>query len=165
MAIKGLGQFEKYKTISNFRKLLEEWHISSFQIDSGRLDCDYGFAKHLSKKGENLAQAAFNMSQYHPKIFQKIIEDLPKRIPGITKVEATPSEDGMIRLRFTGENFKSPFLVRRVSDGTIKMFAYMLLLNDPEPHPLLCIEEPENFLHPDLMLGLSEEIRQYSQRG
>ena len=41
----------------------------------------------------------------------------------------------------------------------------MILLHDPEPHPLLCIEEPENFLHPDLLLQLSEEIREYAERG
>jgi predicted ATPase len=45
------------------------------------------------------------------------------------------------------------------------MFAYMILLHDPEPHPLLCIEEPENFLHPDLLPQLCEEIREYAERG
>ncbi len=45
------------------------------------------------------------------------------------------------------------------------MFAYLILLYDPNPHPLLCIEEPENYLHPDLLLELCEEIREYSERG
>jgi predicted ATPase len=45
------------------------------------------------------------------------------------------------------------------------MFAYLILLNEPSPHPLLCIEEPENFLHPDLLGQLCEEIREYSERG
>ena len=31
-------------------------------------------------------------------------------------------------------------------DGTLKMFAYLVLLNDPYAHPLLCVEEPENQL-------------------
>jgi hypothetical protein len=42
------------------------------------------------------------------------------------------------------KNHKDLFIANFVSDGTIKMFAYLLLLNDPYPHPLLCIEEPEN---------------------
>ena len=105
------------------------------------------------------------MYDSHRETFNRILEKLPKRIPGINQVEAKETEDGRIVLRFQDSNFKDPFVARYVSDGTIKMFAYMVLLHDPEPHPLLCIEEPENFLHPDLLLNLCEEIREYSQRG
>ena len=52
-----------------------------------------------------------------------------------------------------------------VSDGTIKMFAYLTLLYDPEPHPLLCVEEPENQLYPTLLWELAEEFRSYAERG
>ena len=45
------------------------------------------------------------------------------------------------------------------------MFAYLLLLHDPKPHPVLCIEEPENQLYPQLMTLLAEEFLQYSERG
>jgi predicted ATPase len=45
------------------------------------------------------------------------------------------------------------------------MFAYLVLLNDPKPHPLLCIEEPENYLHPELLVELAEEFRDYANRG
>ena len=105
------------------------------------------------------------MYDYHRPLFNALLEKLPRRIPGINKVEAKETEDGMILLRFQDESFKNPFLSKFVSDGTIKMFAYLILLHDPNPHPLLCIEEPENFLHPDLLLQLSEEIREYSERG
>ncbi len=68
-------------------------------------------------------------------------------------------------LRFQDGSFKTPFLDRYVSDGTIKMFAYLVLLHDPNPHPLLCIEEPENQLYPQLMAELAEEFRLYARRG
>ena len=45
-----------------------------------------------------------------------------------------------------------------VSDDTIKMFAYLLLLYDPNPHPLLCVEDPENQLYPKLLWELAEEF-------
>ena len=45
------------------------------------------------------------------------------------------------------------------------MFAYLVLLHDPKPHPLLAIEEPENQLYPQLMLELAEEFRDYADRG
>jgi predicted ATPase len=45
------------------------------------------------------------------------------------------------------------------------MFAYLVLLKDPRPHPLLCIEEPENQLYPKLLNELAEEFRDYAYRG
>lgn len=165
MAIKGLGQFEKYKVISAFRNLLERWYVSNFKIEYGRNLSETGISEHLSVTGHNLAQVTKYMYDYHREVFDTILKKLPQRIPGITKVEAKETEDGMILLRFQDESFRNPFLSKFVSDGTIKMFAYLILLHDPQPHPLLCIEEPENFLHPDLLLQLCEEIREYSERG
>lgn len=165
LAIKGLGQFERFKAISSFRNLLEKWYISNFKIEQGRNISDTGISNHLSVKGDNLAQVTKYMYDYNKELFEQVLEKLPKRIPGINKVEAKETEDGRIILRFKDENFVDPFVARYVSDGTIKMFAYMILLHDPEPHPLLCIEEPENFLHPDLLIQLCEEIREYSERG
>lgn len=165
LAIKGLGQFEQFKAISLFRELLEKWYVSNFKIEYGRNISDTGISNHVSVTGDNLAQVTKYMFDYHKLLFNDILDKLPRRIPGINKVEAKETEDGRIILKFQDQNFQDPFVARYVSDGTIKMFAYMVLLHDPEPHPLLCIEEPENFLHPDLLLQLCEEIREYSERG
>ena len=165
LAIKGLGQFERFKAISSFRAMLERWYISNFKIEYGRNISDTGISTHLSVNGNNLAQVTKYLYDYHREVFNTILEKLPARIPGINEVEAKETEDGMILLKFKDKNFETPFVSRYISDGTIKMFAYMILLYDPDPHPLLCIEEPENFLHPDLLLELCEEIRIYSGKG
>lgn len=165
LAIKGLGQFEQFKALSSFRSLLERWYVSNFKVEYGQKITDTGISGHLSITGDNLAQVTKYLYDYHKPVFDQILQKLPQRIPGINKVEAKETEDGMILLKFQDQNFINPFIARYVSDGTIKMFAYMILLHDPEPHPLLCIEEPENFLHPDLLLQLCEEIRSYSERG
>ena len=47
----------------------------------------------------------------------------------------------------------------------MKMFAYLILLHDPKPHPVLAIEEPENQLYPALLRELAEEFRDYARRG
>ena len=90
---------------------------------------------------------------------------MEQRVPGVTSVEAAETLDGRIILRFQDGAFRDPFIVRYVSDGSLKMFAYLLLLSDPNPHPLLCIEEPENQLYPDLLNELAEEFRSYSEAG
>lgn len=165
LAIKGLGQFQKFNAISSFRRLLENWYVSNFQIQAAQNIEDTGLSEHLSTTGDNLAQVTKYIYENYPETFRKILDKMKERVPGIDKVEATETIDGRIVLQFSDGSFKDPFISRFVSDGTIKMFAYLVLLNDPKPHPLLCIEEPENYLHPELLLELAEEFRDYANRG
>ena len=98
-------------------------------------------------------------------VFDEVLEKLKRRVPGISRVESKQTEEGRILLRFKDEAFSDPFLARHVSDGTIKMLAYLTLLYDPAPHPLLAVEEPENQLYPGLLEELAEEFRAYANRG
>ena len=166
LAIKGLGQFERFKAANAFRQLIESWHVSDFHINAarGRKEAA-GESEHLSETGENLPLVARYLFEQHPQAFQKILDTMTRRVPGIALVEPVLMDDGYLTLRFQDGSFKTPFLDRYVSDGTIKMFAYLVLLHDPKPHPLLCVEEPENQLYPKLMAELAEEFRLYANRG
>lgn len=165
LAIKGLGQFDRFKAANAFRNFIENWHVSDFHISDARPSQDAGYAEHLSPRGENLALVAEYMFENHRSIFDEVLQKMEQRVPGIKKVEAKITEDGRIVLRFQDGSFKDPFIARYVSDGTIKMFAYLLMLHDPNPHPLLCIEEPENQLYPALMAELYEEFKAYTENG
>lgn len=165
LALKGLGQFQRFKAANNFRRLIESWHVSDFHIGDARPSQEAGYAEHLSTRGENMPLVAQYLYENHPDIFQHILKIMAERVPGVSKVEATNTDDGRILLKFQDGSFKDPFIARYVSDGTIKMFAYLLLLHDPKPHPLLCVEEPENQLYPSLFCGLVEEFRNYADKG
>ena len=165
LAIKGLAQFEKFPAVKALGDLVENWHISDFHISDARRESDAGYAEHLSASGDNLPLVTQFLYKNHREIFGDILRTLPRRVPGINAVEARDTEDGKVLLRFQDSAFQEPFLSRYVSDGTIKMFAYLVLLNDPVPHPLLCVEEPENQLYPNLLVELAEEFRTYAGRG
>lgn len=165
LAIKGLGQFQRFKAISSFRRLLDDWYVSNFQIQEARAVEEVALSEHLSTTGDNLAQVTRYIKDNHPLVFETILDKFSKRVPGVQSVDAEETVDGRIVLKFQDGSFKDPFVARYVSDGTIKMFAYLVLLNDPTKHPLLCVEEPENFLHPELLQELAEEFREYSRRG
>ncbi len=165
LAIKGLGQFKEFRVISEFRSLIENWHITDFHIADARPSAEEGYAEHLSTRGDNVAQVAQFLFDHHSTRFKDILEAMKRRIPGVNKVEAKSTEDGRLVLRFQDGAFQDPFIARYVSDGTIKMFAYMVLLYDPDPFPLLAVEEPENQLYPELLQELAEEFRDYARRG
>jgi len=165
LAIKGFGQFKEFRIVSELRSLIEGWHLSDVRPSEARASTEAGHAEHLSPRGENLAQVARYLLDHHPDRFDQILEAMRQRVPGIERIEAGPTEDGRLVLHFEDGAFKDPFSARHVSDGTLRLFAYLVLLYDPEPHPLLAIEEPESQLYPDLLLELIEELRGYAARG
>ena len=165
LAIKALGHLEDFPLVMDFRSLIEGWHVSNFHISHARTSVEAGHAEHLSPLGENVAQVAQYLHEYHPEQFHRVLEAMRARVPGVDAVEAKVTEDGRLVLRFKDGSFKDPFIARHVSDGTIKMFAYLLLLHDPKPHPLVAVEEPENQLYPALLHELAEEFRGYAKRG
>jgi predicted ATPase len=165
LAIKGLGQFERFKAARAFRMMIENWHISDFHVSEARPSQEDGFAEHLSTRGDNLPLVANYLFEQHKDYFQRVLEAMRRRVPGISVVEPRQTEDGRLVLRFQDGSFKDPFIARHVSDGTIKMFAYLVLLHDPQPFPLLAVEELENQLYPELLPELAEEFRSYADRG
>ncbi len=165
LAIKGLAQFERFPAVVALGTLIENWHMSDFHINKARPQQEAGYAEHLSREGEYLSLVTEYLHNRHPQIFQTILQKLAERVPGISRVDAKTTEEGRVLLRFQDGAFEDPFLARYVSDGTIKMFAYLILLYDPDPHPLLCVEEPENQLYPSLLWELAEEFRSYAERG
>jgi len=164
LAIKGLGQLASYPRIASLRRFIEGWFLSYFVPNRARELPDLGYAEHLSREGDNLSNYTRYLSDNYPEIFERILKKLSARIPGLERVEARPTADGRVMLQFKDRPFSNPFVARFVSDGTVKMFAYLALLNDPVPPPLLCIEEPENGLHPHILSVLIEELRAHSHQ-
>jgi len=165
LAIKGLGQFDRFKAAKAFRQLIENWHISDIHISAARGAKPADEGEHVSSRGDNLPSVALRLYTEHRPIFDEVCRKMEERVPGVKQIEAKPMENGELVIRYRDGAFAEPFLDLNVSDGTIKMFAYLLLLHDPKPHKILCVEEPENQLYPELMVLLAEEFQNYSRRG
>lgn len=165
LAVKGLAQFEDFPVVVALGNLIENWHVSDFHIDKARSEQEAGYAEHLSREGENLSLVLQFLYNDHRDIFNHILQVLSQRVPGISNIEAKTTEEGRVLLKFKDGSFESPFLARYISDGTIKMLTYLVLLNEPKPHSLLCVEEPENQLYPTLLEELAEDFRTYANKG
>jgi len=102
------------------------------------------------------------MEREHPKRFSAILGRIASKIPGVEKIETEPTKDGRLLLKFNDRGFVDPFYSQQMSDGTLKVFAYLLLLEDPDPPPFLCVEEPENGLYHKLLEALAREFRAHA---
>ena len=113
-------------------------------------------------RGDNLPNVVQYMEREHGDRFAKILTEIARKIPGLKKSDTAKSEDGFLLLRFYADGFDKPFFVQQMSDGTLKIFTYLLLLEDPEPAPFICIEEPENGLYHKLLPDLAAEFRSHA---
>ena len=162
LGIATLGSLKQHPRISAFRKFIEGWYLSYFTPDAARSLPLAGPQKHLNIHGDNLGNVVQFMEREHPKRFQAILNRIAEKIPGIDKIETEATNDDRLLLRFNDKGFQDPFYSQQMSDGTLKVFAYLLLLEDPTPPPFLCIEEPENGLYHKLLESLAQEFREHA---
>ncbi|MBX9259523.1 AAA family ATPase [Desmonostoc muscorum CCALA 125] len=162
LGIATLGSLKQHPRISVFRRFIEGWYLSYFTPDAARSLPLAGPQKHLNIHGDNLGNVVQFMEREHPKKFQSILEKISSKIPGVNKISTERSPDGRLLLRFNDKGFQDPFYAQNMSDGTLKVFAYLLLLEDPSPPPFLCIEEPENGLYHKLLETLAREFREHA---
>ena len=163
LGIATLGALKQHPRISAFRRFIEGWYLSYFTPDAARSLPLAGPQNHLNIRGDNLGNVVQFMEREHPRRFQAILERIAGKIPGIDKIDTERTNDGRLLLRFNDKGFQDSFYAQQVSDGTLKVFAYLLLLEDPDPPPFLCIEEPENGLYHKLLETLANEFRQHSR--
>lgn len=164
LGIATLGSLKQHPRISDFRRFIEGWYLSYFTPDATRSLPLAGPQKHLNIHGDNLGNVVQFMEREHPGRFRAILNGIATKIPGINKIDTEKTSDGRLLLRFNDKGFHDPFYVQQMSDGTLKVFAYLLLLNDPAPPPFLCIEEPENGLYHKLLETLTGEFREHASR-
>lgn len=162
LGIATLGSLKQHPRIAAFRRFIEGWYLSYFTPDAARSLPLAGPQRRLSVHGDNLGNVVQFMEREHPRQFQSILKKIAACIPGIKSIDTEPTKDGRLLLRFNDRAFTDPFYAQQMSDGTLKMFAYLLLLEDPTPPPFLCIEEPENGLYHRLLETLAVEFRRHA---
>jgi len=73
-------------------------------------------------------------------------------------------EGGTVQVFFRESGFKDTVPATRLSDGTLRYLCLLAILCHPSPPPLVCIEEPELGLHPDVLPTVAELMKEASER-
>jgi predicted ATPase len=162
LGIATLGTLKEHPRIKRFRDFLKGWYLSYFYPDAARSLPGAGPQRHLNVHGDNIGNVVQFMEREHKDRFANILTRIARKIPGISKIDTEITADKRVLLRFNDGAFADPFFAQQMSDGTLKMFAYLLLLEDPDPPPFICIEEPENGLYHKLLESLAQEFRSHA---
>ena len=159
LAVSTLGGLARHPRVANLRRFISGWYLSYLSGGTGRAVPEAGPQARLSETGDNLPNVVQYLSEQHPARLTEILRVLAVRVPQLERVDTELLADGRLLLRFKDAPFDEPVLAKYASDGTLKLLAYLTVLYDPAPPPIVGIEEPENFLHPRLLHVLAEEAR------
>ncbi|MDP3962081.1 MAG: AAA family ATPase [Pseudorhodobacter sp.] len=162
LGIATLGTLKEHPRIKRFRDFLKGWYLSYFYPDAARSLPSAGPQRHLNVHGDNIGNVVQFLEREHKDRFKAILEGIARKIPGIARIDTEVTTDKRVLLRFNDDAFADPFFAQQMSDGRLKVFAYLLLLEDPEPPPFICIEEPENGLYHKLLESLAQELRNHA---
>ena len=114
----------------------------------------------LNADGTNLGLVLSRLRRV-PKNKRKILDALRRLYDGITDYDVI-TEGGTVQIFVEEGDVSIPAV--RLSDGTLRYLCLLAILCDPNPPPLVCIEEPELGLHPDMMPGLTDLLLEASER-
>jgi predicted ATPase len=163
LGIATLGTLAEHPRINAFRTFLQGWYLSYFVPEQARGLNTSGPQPHLNRTGNNLSNyLQFICRELGDEKFGTLLLQLSKKIPGLMSIKPEVTVDKRLLLSFTAQGFEEPFYQQDMSDGTLKLLAYMLLMNDPHPAPFVGIDEPENGLYHQLLITLAEEFKNFS---
>ena len=164
LALNGLGQFKQFETASRFREWIENWELNDLCFERPREEPDVSPAQHLRSNGENIAHHAKYLREEHPAAFEALENDLLATFPGVRQVRPVVVGDQWVDLQYWYSDSTEGWLARIAGDNVTRLLAYLALLRDPDPRPLLCIPEPENNLPPIFLRCFASAFSSYAQR-
>ncbi len=160
-----LGAMKQYDRIEQLLSFLKSWYLCYFSPDEARKLQTSAPQPYLDRSGSNINNVAQYMYRENKKEFEKVLQLIQSKLPGIEKIEPQKFDNGQMMLRFWEKGFDTPFYSSRMSDGTLKLFAYYLLLHEKNPRRLVFIEEPENGLYHHYLGELAEEMKKNLRGG
>ena len=114
----------------------------------------------LAEDGRNLG-LVLNLLRTKPGVKKKLLEALRELNEGIDDFD-TLIQGGTVQLFMQEGNISIP--ATRLSDGTLRYLCLLAIVCHPNPPPLVCIEEPELGLHPDILPPLAKLLLEASER-
>jgi predicted ATPase len=146
---------KKYQQI----RLYREWHFgrNTLARSPQRADLPNDFLK------EDLSNLGLILSSFrrNSEIKRKLLESLRLFYDGIEDFEVIV-QGGYVQVFFEENGFTIP--ATRLSDGTLGYLCLLAILLHPNPPPLICIEEPELGLHPDILPTLVDLLKEAAQK-
>ncbi len=145
--------------------------ISSYRYfdtsESGKIRqlSDYYLEKKLLGNGNNLTMLLNFISANHPKAFDMIIEQVKNVNPHFKDLVFPVPVSGKTLLTLKEKGLERTIPIQFVSDGTLRFILLLSILYNPNRGSVVCLDEPEMGLHPDMIASVADGIKYAARNG
>ncbi len=155
-------------TLFNLREYIRGWRFyNSFRIDNEKIRKSVPTSQEsvLHEDAGNLSAVLFNLMTEHPESFSKLKSIIKMAIPGFSDLNVKArGGPGEVIAFWREKAIDTDLSLADLSDGTLRFIAWAALCVMPLPPTLICIDEPDQGVHPRTLPILSGLFEKASQR-
>ena len=142
-------------------RLYREWNLGRYTLPRlpQKADLPDDF---LLEDISNLGLVLNNL-EHQPGVRNFLLQKLKQFHESFTDI-STKIHGGTVQIFLHEDGLYQPVPATRLSDGTLRYLCLLAILCHPSPAPLVCIEEPELGLHPDILPTVADLLIEASHR-
>jgi predicted ATPase len=151
--------------IRHFSEMLQRIQVYEFDVTKARQPAPAKQGR-LNSDGSNLADALQSLSSRDPDAWDALVFDAKRCLPGLLDIRlvGTGGPGLSIVVELAESGLITPIDLRDASFGTVRLLALLCVLHEPDPPPLIAIEELDHGLHPYALDILVDRLRAASKR-
>ncbi|MBX3001889.1 MAG: AAA family ATPase, partial [Caldilineaceae bacterium] len=151
------------------RREMQSWQLLQLEPSALRRPDEFTAPSHLGLDGAFLAATLFRLAKprrtgngnpsLESQVYATIANRLSELIEDVSRIWVDLDESRELLTLFVADRNGTPYPARSLSDGTLRFLALAVLEADPEAQGTLCLEEPENGIHPERIPAMLELLR------
>lgn len=155
-----------YPILGHFSNEVQNWAFFNFLPPLMRSSLPVKRELQLQSRGDNLPVVLHVLQTEYPVKFREIEDILKSAVPELEELTTglTSHEPGQTYVRIREKGLKTSIPAWGMSDGTLRLLGHLATLYSPTPPPLVCFEEPENYVHPLLLRLVVDLLKNASEK-
>ena len=142
------------------RREMESWMLLQLEPSALRKPDDFTAPPILTNNGEHLPATLHRLASTNPeRIYQQVSNDLSELISDVKEIKVDADEKRQLYTLFINDRAGTEHPAHALSDGTLRFLALSIIGRDPQVQGLICLEEPENGIHPERIPAMLELLR------
>lgn len=163
LTIVGGTNTSDYPTVLAAKREMSSWRVLQLDPSAMRAPDARSAPSHVSASGAHMPSTLRALVAREPDVGAEILYRLRQLNSDIVDLEVYADEVGhQLALRARVPGVDEWLYPRSLSDGTLRYLALVLMLVDVQDRAVLCLEEPENGIHPSRVPNLAELLRDYA---
>ncbi len=145
------------------RREMESWQMLQLEPSALRSPDEFGAPTHLKADGRYLAATLYRLGRHVDSVPQKVYSQIANRlaelIEGVNDIHIERDEKRELLTLYVKNEEGTLHPARALSDGTLRFLALAVLESDPQMQGVICLEEPENGIHPARIPAILQLLR------